>query len=87
MPPADAPVGGIHTVIRTKVPETVRHLGDDYCLIGPLADLAKTEVEEQKPPPVSAAMQPLPSARATGKVPVRSRGCIRRSVAAAGHCS
>ena len=47
-------VGGIHTVIRTKVPETTKYLGDDYCLIGPLAELAKTEVEVEEPPPVMA---------------------------------
>ncbi|KAI8065701.1 glycogen synthase [Gongronella butleri] len=29
-------VGGIYTVIRTKVPVTVREYGDRYCLIGPL---------------------------------------------------
>ncbi|ORX56312.1 glycogen synthase [Hesseltinella vesiculosa] len=29
-------VGGIYTVIRTKVPITVKEYGDHYCLIGPL---------------------------------------------------
>jgi len=39
-------VGGIFTVIKSKVAETMRQLGDDYCLIGPFnADQAKTEVE------------------------------------------
>lgn len=43
-------VGGIFTVIKSKVPETVRVLGEDYCLIGPFnRDQAKAEVEVEEP--------------------------------------
>ena len=31
-------VGGIYTVIRSKVPATVKRWGDNYCLIGPYLD-------------------------------------------------
>ncbi|GAA5797159.1 glycogen synthase isoform 1 [Helicostylum pulchrum] len=44
-------VGGIYTVIKTKVPVTVREYGDRYCLIGPLSyKTAPMEVEALDPP-------------------------------------
>ncbi|KAI9480699.1 MAG: glycogen synthase [Benjaminiella poitrasii] len=44
-------VGGIYTVIKTKVPITVREFGDRYCLIGPLSyNTAPMEVEALEPP-------------------------------------
>ncbi|GAN07371.1 family 3 glycosyltransferase [Mucor ambiguus] len=44
-------VGGIYTVIKTKVPVTVREFGDRYCLIGPLSyKTAPMEVEALEPP-------------------------------------
>ncbi|KAI8887337.1 glycosyltransferase family 3 protein [Backusella circina FSU 941] len=44
-------VGGIYTVIKTKVPVTVREFGDRYCLIGPLSyTTAPMEVEAIEPP-------------------------------------
>lgn len=43
-------VGGIYTVIKTKVPVTVSEYGDRYCLIGPLSyKTAPMEVESQEP--------------------------------------
>jgi glycogen(starch) synthase len=43
-------VGGIYTVIKTKVPVTVREFGDRYCLIGPLSyKSAPMEVEAVEP--------------------------------------
>ena len=43
-------VGGIYTVIKTKVPITVSELGDRYCLIGPLSyKTAPMEVEQVEP--------------------------------------
>ncbi|THH06293.1 hypothetical protein EW145_g4185 [Phellinidium pouzarii] len=43
-------VGGIYTVIKTKVPVTVSEYGDRYCLIGPLSyKTAPMEVEAQEP--------------------------------------
>lgn len=43
-------VGGIYTVIRTKVPVTVREFGDRYTLIGPLSyKSAPMEVEACEP--------------------------------------
>jgi glycogen(starch) synthase len=43
-------VGGIYTVIKTKVPVTVAEYGDRYCLIGPLNQkTAPMEVEAQDP--------------------------------------
>lgn len=44
-------VGGIYTVIKTKVPVTIREFGDRYCLIGPLSyKTAPMEVEALEPP-------------------------------------
>ncbi|KAI8993351.1 glycogen synthase [Pilobolus umbonatus] len=44
-------VGGIYTVIKTKVPVTIREYGDRYCLIGPLSyKTAPMEVEALEPP-------------------------------------
>ncbi|KAI7863381.1 glycogen synthase [Spinellus fusiger] len=44
-------VGGIYTVIKTKVPVTVHEFGDRYCLIGPLSyKTAPMEVEALEPP-------------------------------------
>ncbi|KAJ7186688.1 glycogen synthase [Mycena filopes] len=43
-------VGGIYTVIKTKVPVTVSEYGDRYCLIGPLSyKTAPMEVEPEEP--------------------------------------
>ncbi|KAI8884555.1 glycosyltransferase family 3 protein [Backusella circina FSU 941] len=43
-------VGGIYTVIKTKVPVTVREFGERYCLIGPLSwKTAPMEVEQIEP--------------------------------------
>lgn len=43
-------VGGIYTVIKTKVPVTVSEYGDRYCLIGPLSyKSAPMEVEAHEP--------------------------------------
>lgn len=43
-------MGGIYTVIKTKVPVTVTEYGDRYCLIGPLSyKTAPMEVEAQEP--------------------------------------
>jgi glycogen(starch) synthase len=43
-------VGGIYTVIKTKVPVTVQEFGDRYCLIGPLSyKTAPMEVETEDP--------------------------------------
>ena len=43
-------VGGIYTVIKTKVPVTVSEFGDRYCLIGPLSyKTAPMEVEQEDP--------------------------------------
>ncbi|ADV22218.1 glycogen(starch) synthase [Cryptococcus gattii E566] len=45
-------VGGIYTVIKTKVPVTVREYGDRLCLIGPLSyKSAPVEVEAEEPGP------------------------------------
>jgi len=45
-------VGGIYTVIKTKVPVTVREYGDRVCLIGPLSyKTAPMEVESEEPEP------------------------------------
>ena len=42
-------VGGIHTVVSTKVPITVAEYGDRYTLIGPLTHKAALEVEPSEP--------------------------------------
>ncbi|KAF8327676.1 glycogen synthase [Amanita rubescens] len=53
-------VGGIYTVIKTKVPVTVAEYGDRYCLIGPLSyKTAPMEVDQEDPedPHIAAALQ------------------------------
>lgn len=58
-------VGGIYTVIKTKVPVTVSEYGDRYCLIGPLSyKTAPMEVEQQEPtdPHLAASLDALRSA-------------------------
>ncbi|KAG5350832.1 glycogen synthase isoform 1 [Termitomyces sp. Mn162] len=53
-------VGGIYTVIKTKVPVTVSEFGDRYCLIGPLSyKTAPMEVETMEPtdPHLAAALE------------------------------
>ncbi|WWC86959.1 uncharacterized protein L201_001840 [Kwoniella dendrophila CBS 6074] len=45
-------VGGIYTVIKTKVPVTTKEYGDRACLIGPLSyKSAPMEVESEEPEP------------------------------------
>ena len=59
-------VGGIYTVIKTKVPVTVSEFGDRYCLIGPLSyKTAPMEVEAQEPTDPHLAAT-LDSMRAAG---------------------
>ncbi|KAI8086167.1 glycogen synthase [Halteromyces radiatus] len=53
-------VGGIYTVIKTKVPVTVQEFGDRYCLMGPLSHAkAPMEVESLVEPPNEAMRQVL----------------------------
>lgn len=55
-------VGGIYTVIKTKVPVTVSEYGDRYCLIGPLSyKTAPMEVEAQEPtdPALAATLESM----------------------------
>jgi len=55
-------VGGIYTVIKTKVPVTVAEYGDRYCLIGPLSyKTAPMEVEAEEPtdPDLSATLESM----------------------------
>src|SRR5882762_11871452 len=55
-------VGGIYTVIKTKVPVTVSEFGDRYTLLGPLSyKTAPMEVEAQEPsdPHVAAALDAM----------------------------
>ncbi|KAF5378080.1 hypothetical protein D9615_007625 [Tricholomella constricta] len=57
-------VGGIYTVIKTKVPVTVSEFGDRYCLIGPLSyKTAPMEVEPAEPtdPHLAATLQSMRS--------------------------
>ncbi|EDQ84121.1 uncharacterized protein MONBRDRAFT_39385 [Monosiga brevicollis MX1] len=43
-------VGGIHTVIKTKVPQTVAEVGErNYVCVGPFFPQARTDVEELEP--------------------------------------
>ncbi|KAK7460603.1 glycogen synthase isoform 1 [Stygiomarasmius scandens] len=59
-------VGGIYTVIKTKVPVTVAEYGDRYTLIGPLSyKTAPMEVEQQEPTDPHLA-ETLESMRAQG---------------------
>ena len=42
-------VGGIYTVLRSKVPTMVKKFGDNYCLLGPYVNAnVSTEFEEIK---------------------------------------
>jgi phosphorylase/glycogen(starch) synthase len=42
-------VGGIYTVLRTKIEEVIRNFGENYILIGPLLDVNNFFVEEKTP--------------------------------------
>ena len=69
-------VGGIYTVIKTKVPVTVSEYGDRYTLIGPLSyKTAPMEVEAQEPtdPHLAATLEGM---RATGVKILYSRWLI-----------
>jgi glycogen(starch) synthase len=58
-------VGGIYTVIKTKVPVTVAEYGDRYCLLGPLSyKSAPMEVDQAEPtdPYIAAAMEVMRTA-------------------------
>ncbi|KAI9059366.1 glycosyltransferase family 3 protein [Trametes sanguinea] len=58
-------VGGIYTVIKTKVPVTVSEYGDRYTLIGPLSyKTAPMEVEAQEPkdPHLAATLEGMRAA-------------------------
>ncbi|WP_409286243.1 glycosyltransferase [Pontibacter sp. G13] len=44
-------VGGIYTVIRSKVPSMTRNWGDRYCLIGPYVHPNVSAIFEDLPPP------------------------------------
>ena len=53
-------VGGIYTVIRSKVPVSVEELGNRYVLVGPYKEYANLEVERKELPfgsPLSDAVQ------------------------------
>ena len=55
-------VGGIYTVIKSKVPVTVSEFGDRYTLIGPLSyKSAPMEVEAEEPadPHISATLESM----------------------------
>eukprot|EP00730_Choanoeca_flexa_P014306 TRINITY_DN6210_c0_g1_i1.p1 TRINITY_DN6210_c0_g1~~TRINITY_DN6210_c0_g1_i1.p1 ORF type:complete len:682 (+),score=200.80 TRINITY_DN6210_c0_g1_i1:1262-3307(+) len=69
-------VGGIHTVIKTKVPQTITELGEDnYCCIGPYFPRARADVEVVEPScPVMAAT--LASLREAGVHVVYGRWLI-----------
>ena len=60
-------VGGIYTVLKTKVPVTVQEYGDRYMLIGPLSyKTAPMEVEALTPDPKSPLKFALDNLRAAG---------------------
>ena len=60
-------MGGIYTVIKTKVPVTVSEFGDRYTLIGPLSyKTAPMEVEPLEPTHDAAFVKTLESMRAHG---------------------
>ncbi|KAF7293138.1 Glycogen [starch] synthase [Mycena chlorophos] len=72
-------VGGIYTVIRTKVPVTVNEYGDRYCLIGPLSyKTAPMEVEAEEPtdPHLAASLEAM---RAQGVKALYGRWLIEGS--------
>jgi glycogen(starch) synthase len=72
-------VGGIYTVIKTKVPVTVSEYGDRYCLIGPLSyKTAPMEVEAQEPtdPAIAATLENM---RAQGVKALYGRWLIEGS--------
>lgn len=57
-------VGGIYTVIKTKVPVTVSEYGNRYCLIGPLSyKTAPMEVDQEEPsdPHLQSALEEMRS--------------------------
>lgn len=59
-------VGGIYTVIRSKVPVTKREFGDNYIAVGPLNEaMIRTEVEIREPD-IGALRDTINSMRAAG---------------------
>jgi phosphorylase/glycogen(starch) synthase len=60
-------VGGIYTVIKSKIAEVKKHLGDNYCLLGPLFD-NNPEFEETDDQQAKAFRQELRRAGLTAKV-------------------
>lgn len=70
-------VGGIHTVIRSKLAETIARFGEDYCLIGPMLD-DMPEFEEEDLPEFRAVRhelkrQGIPSRTGRWRVPERPK--------------
>ena len=59
-------VGGIYTVIRSKVPTTKREFGDNYIALGPINEASvRTEVEVREPE-IGALRRTLNSMRQAG---------------------
>ncbi|WOO83750.1 Glycogen [starch] synthase [Vanrija pseudolonga] len=60
-------VGGIYTVIKTKVPVTVKEFGDRFTLIGPLSyKSAPVEVEAEEPEPGTPLAESLQAMKDRG---------------------
>ena len=58
-------LGGIYTVIRSKVPSMVRRWGDRYCLVGPY-NPATTPAEFEETPPAGPIGQAVEAMRGLG---------------------
>ena len=58
-------LGGIYTVIRSKVPDAVRRWGDRYCLVGPY-DPQVSPAEFEETPPTGAVGRAVEALRAAG---------------------
>ena len=64
-------LGGIYTVIRSKIPSMIEHWGERYCLIGPYNPATATiEFDEAEPPellrPALQALRAMAPGEAAG---------------------
>ena len=72
-----SPVGGIHTVIRSKAAVTTAELGDQYCMIGPYHDpTVRLEVEVMEEPDFPVIRDVLEGIRKEGVKAVYGRWLI-----------
>jgi len=73
-------LGGIYTVIRSKVPSMIQKWGNRYCLIGPFnPDVSPAEYEEGIPTPLQISIRSNISTGSRMILPCQPMtGCLTR---------